>query len=578
MIDEDTPAAPMPPTDDEAGATASQQPDLRKKKKGADEETAQLLSTVNRQLPCSLESEQGLLSCLIQDPADLVSITRSMLPPEAFYFGTTRVVYAALLAMEEKGLPIEVTSVCHYLKERGELDRAGGHSAISELWTQIAMPGTDAYYRKTVRTKWMLRTLIHKLSANIHLAFDHGKDDPEMDATPTITNAEQDVFSVLESSQAGEGTGMQVITATEAGGQWVTAFETICNYKGRIPGISTGYIDIDRMFHGLAVDADGDLWLCGGFPGMGKTGMGISLLENICIDQQNPTLVFPLEMGHIGWQHRLILGRAEVNVAVSRNGFASKEDTAGLRDGDGQAGKDDQGAIARALSEVQKSPLFWDTSSSIEIDDLCARVTMHVRKSKVKCVIIDHFGQIQPSTPEGRKDERLGQKEIMFKLHKLRRRHGILIILFVQLDKAAREKQNQNRPPNNGDIRGASEMVEYPTQISFIHRPDEVFKWPMLFNEDEKKNRQEHWERICNDFIHDFPDAWHDGRNLPAGVSVAQRNYEEHARHIITKNRNGATCDDICLRYRKEYQRFIGRTLKLYSNNNKFRQVKLQGF
>lgn len=570
------------PFDPEGGKTnvadAAAQQGPMAKARPADKSTEDLLSTINRQLPYSDEAERGLLSCLLQDPAERIDEARAVLPPEAVYQLPTRLIYQALLDMSAQGVPVDVALICNWLRDRGLLDRVGGPSAVSELYTFVPIDAHFAHYKKIVRSKWLLRTLIHKLADGIHGAYEHGKENPDEDATAVISHAEEGVSTVLETSQSGEGTGTQVIDATEAGSQWVTAFEKICSYKGRIPGISTGYIDIDRMFHGLAVDADGDLWLCGGFPGMGKTGMGISLLENICIDQRHPTLVFPLEMGHIGWQHRLILGRAHVNVSVSRNGFASDADKAGMKDDGTRAGREDQGAIARAMSEVQKSPLFWDTSSSIEIDDLCARVTMYVRKQKVKCVVIDHFGQIQPSTPEGRKDERLGQKDIMFKLHKLRRRHGILIILFVQLDKAAREKQNQNRPPNNGDIRGASEMVEYPTQISFIHRPDEVFKWPMLHHDDENKNRQIQWERLCHGFTFDFPEAWHDGRNLPAGVSVAQRNYEEHARLIITKNRNGATCDDICLRYRKEYQRFIGRTMKLYSNNSQFRQVKLPGF
>jgi hypothetical protein len=59
---------------------------------------------------------------------------------------------------------------------------------------------------------------------------------------------------------------------------------------------------------------------------------------------------------------------------------------------------------------------------------------------------------------------------------------------------------------------------------------------------------------------------------------MARMNWEEHARLIIAKNRWGPTTDDIVLRYRKNFQRFVGRTLKLYSNNEKFRQVKLPGF
>lgn len=538
------------------------------KGKPAEKATEDLLSTINRQLPYSDEAERGFLSCLLQEPAERIDEARMALAPEALFQYPARTIYQALLDMNAGGVPIDCVLVSNWLRDRGLLDRVGGASVVSELYTFVPIAAHFAYYTKVVRSKWMLRTLIHKLADGIHGAFEHGKENPDEDATPVISHAEAAVFTVLEISQSGAG-GSPVITATEAGGQWVNAFEIICNQKGVIPGIKLGIVDIDRTFHGLAVDADGDLFLCGGFPGMGKTGLGVTFAENICIDALHPTLIFPLEMGHIGWQHRLILGRAGVNIAVSRNGFVEKGA---------------HGPIAHAVSDVQKAPLFWDTSNAIEIDDLCARVTTHVRRHKVKCVIIDHFGQIQPSTPTGQKDERLGQKEILFKLHQLRRRHGILIILFVQLDKAAREKQNQNRPPNNGDIRGASEMVEYPTQIGFIHRPDEVFKWPMLAGgkksgaDEDRETRQDMWERLTSDYRADFPEAWHDGRNLNDGISVTQRDYEEHAKFIITKNRNGATCDDICLRYRKELQRFIGRTMALYSNNKKFRQVKLPGF
>jgi len=280
-------------------------------------------------------------------------------------------------------------------------------------------------------------------------------------------------------------------------------------------------------------------------------------------DEGLPTLVFPEEMGFVGWHHRLVLGRAKVNVAVSRNGFCKREDHA---------------AIQQAFGDIQRAPIYWHKGSGIEIDELCALTVMNIRRHGIRCIIIDHMGQLRPSTKKGREDRVTGQVEIMEKLHSLRRNHGILVILFCQLDKAARERQSRNQPPNNGDVRGASEMIDYPTQIGFVHRPDEIFKWHTLYSADESKNKQEAWRRLTTDYRQDFPEAWHDGRRLPEGVGVDQRDYEEHARFIITKNRNGPTPDDICLRFQKEYQRFSGRTMQLYSNNPKARQVKLPGF
>jgi len=268
--------------------------------------------------------------------------------------------------------------------------------------------------------------------------------------------------------------------------------------------------------------------------------------------------VFPLEMGEGGWGHRLILGRAGVDVSVSRNGHLQKEHA---------------GPITRATDEVRRAPIFWDDSSFCECDELRARVTMMVRRHGVQVVLIDHFGQLRPSTTPGKQDKVRGQIEIMETLHELRRTLGITIILFVQLTKEGREKQQRNKAPDAGDVKGAGEMIEYPTMVTFLHRPVVVRPWGAL---DEAT--QERWEKLVYGYRADFPEAWHDGRGLPAEVYAHQRDYEEHARFIITKNRNGPTPDDIVLRYRMNLQRFQGRTLKLYSNNPKFRQVTLPGF
>jgi len=298
--------------------------------------------------------------------------------------------------------------------------------------------------------------------------------------------------------------------------------------------------------------------MIGGFPGMGKTGVAVSLLESIAVEQKYPTLILPLEMGRVGVGHRLYLGRAGVDVSASRSGFVPREA---------------MGQIAKTSPEIARSPIYWGHKSSMTTAELRAEVTMMHRRHGIKCVIIDHFGQLRPSGKRGLGDERQGQIEIMETIHDLRRSLGILFILFVQLDKGAREKQAKNRPPNAGDIRGASELVEYPTHIAFIHRPDEVVKWNDLGDE-----RQELWMNMTHGFRVDCPEAWCDGRGMPDQISVARMDYEEHARFIIAKNRWGATTDEICLRYRKNLQRFVSRSTKLYSNNPKYRQVKLPGF
>ena len=526
-------------------------------KKEQELSTEKVLGGLNRALPASDEAEEGLLSCLLQEPAERIVETRMELPPEAFYHPANRAVYELLIECEQKGVPFDVPALTHLLRDRGLLDQVGGAAKISELFAFIPIPSHYPYYRKIVRDKWMLRQSIHASSLNIHEALEHGNELSDDTVGGLLSRAESRTFQVLDAFQS-KGSGSQITTSKEMTLEWMEAFQQICDNRGKVLGVRTGWVDVDRTFHGMNPDGQGELLMIGGFPGMGKTGAGVSLLESIAVDQGIACGVFPLEMGKVGWGHRLVLGRAEVDISVSRNGHLSPSSL---------------GPIARAQADLAAAPIFWDDSSFCDCDEFRARVTMMVRRHGVKVILIDHFGQLRASTREGKQDKVRGQIEIMETLHELRRTLGITIILFVQLTKEGREKQARNKAPDNGDVKGAGEMIEYPTMVAFLHRPVVVRPWSVL---DEAT--QERWQQLTDSYRREFPEAWHDGRGLPAEVYASQRDYEEHSRFIITKNRNGPTPDDIVLRYRMNLQRFQGRTLKLYSNNAKFRQVTLPGF
>jgi replicative DNA helicase len=539
----------------QAEPPAQQNPYGRKRSEAKSAE--ELLAGMNRQMPFSDENEKGMLSSLLQDPAERITETRLVIPPEAFYHEANRTIYVMLLEFSDKGLPIDPVLITNALRDQGLLERVGGPSAITELFTFVPSPSHYLHYQRIVRDKWLLRQMIHASAQNIEDAQEHGKEEVDAEVGKVLAKGEERMFKLLDTFQSKTG-GAQLTTSSVAMGQWVEAFERICANRGQPLGVQTGWVDVDRAFHGLASDADGDFFLLGGYPGMGKTGAAVSLLENIAIEQRIPTAMFPMEMGVVGFSHRLVLGRAKVDVSVSRNGFIKKDEYA---------------PIARAQDEIAKAPIHWDNSSFLETDELRAKVMMLHRRHGIKVFIFDHFGQIKPSSKEGKKDKLIGQIEVCETIHELRRGLGVLIILLIQLDKAGREKQQRNRPPGPGDVRGASELVEYPTQIAFIHRPDEIVKWGQM-----DEDRQNEWAGLTEHYQRDFPEAWHDGKGLPADSSMARMNWEEHARLIIAKNRWGPTTDDIVLRYRKNFQRFVGRTLKLYSNNEKFRQVKLPGF
>lgn len=579
-------AARSAPFHPEGGPPDSGTP-ARKQKEPAVEDR---LANLNKQLPFSDEAEKGVLSCLFQDTTHIAEC-RSGLPLAAFYHLPSSTIYGALLDMDQAGLPIDVVTVSNWLRNKGLLERVGGSSACSELYTFVPIAAHFAYYRKVMLAKYHLRLYIAANVENIQVAQEHGKENPDAPVTDVISAGEQRVFDVLNIAQETGGQG-QVWDSAEMSRQWVTVMEQIYRNRGRLRGMATGWFDVDRAFGGLSPDEDGDLLIIAGYPGNGKSTAGATILENIAAPLPDPdepdapcagvpTAVFPLEMGRIGIAHRFYLGRAGVNINASRSGYLAKEDW---------------GPIGRAVSEIEKKQIFWDWSNSITCADLHARVKVLVRKHGVRCVIIDHFTHIKPTSKAGLSDERLGQKEVMETLHAMRRELGILIILLVQLNKSGRDAP-ANAVPNLGALRGASEIGELATQVLFLHRPCLTVPFRTLSGQKVKNAaRQKEWADKVDYYRGKFPEAWaplvtpkgweerepagddEEGEPLFVPKPWHFKDYEEHLVVNIAKNRHGATPDNICLRFNLEHQRFLNRTTKLYSGNADNRQVELAGF
>jgi replicative DNA helicase len=284
----------------------------------------------------------------------------------------------------------------------------------------------------------------------------------------------------------------------------------------------------------------------------------VSWLEAIAVEQNIPCMVFPLEMGRKKFMTRLLLGRAKIDTQkYMTHEFERREFE----------------RIHEAERELSKSTILWDHSAFIDIATLRARVQVAHREHGVKVVFIDHLGQLKPSTKEGISDFLTGEREIMEGLHSLRRELGIVIILAVQLNKAA----TANKPKGNlsalTDVKGASEKYEYATHVVFIKRPCLDTPWNKLSRE-----RQDEWELTTRRYRLGNPTCWTQGIDVPDYMTVGEKDYEEHAYFSFIKNRNGPPADQVCVRFRGEYQRFAPRTMKVYESDLDKRPVSLPTF
>lgn len=505
--------------------------------------------------PSSDEAEKTVLCAILQDPVNVLPEMRQKIKDEHFYDPGHLIIWQAVCALADKGSPVDYTTLVTYLRDNGTLDKARGAGEISELTTFMVPTSGTPFYVGILKQKLLARQLIQQCQSTIVEVCT--MEYPE-DVVQVAAKHEAAAFATVQEAQNISDNGLnqkrQIIDQQDCVHEVMEFIEhCIANRGKQSHGIHTGWIDVDRSFGGLLTDSEGDLLVIGGKPGMGKSIAAITLVEQIAINLGHPVAVFPLEMGRVGMQTRMLLGRAGVDTNKSRSGHFSHAD---------------QQAISTLCSreDFLKAPIHWDPSSFIETAELQAKIQVLVRKHGVRAVVIDHMGQIKASGKKGKEDDRYKIIEIMETLHRIRKDMGLLIILCCQLSKDA---DKNGGLPQMSDLRGAAEIEEYASHIMFCHRPPEYRPWLKLNEE-----KQEEWRRITEPFRRRNPELWADSHTCD---DVARRDYEEHALLRIVKNRHGPT-GEICVRFHKQIQRFITRTKLMYSNNWEDRQVELPGF
>ncbi|MDB6074478.1 MAG: replicative helicase, partial [Verrucomicrobiaceae bacterium] len=217
------------------------------KKRRDEPTTEELLANINRSLPFSDEAEKGVLSCLLQDPAERLSECRVQVPPECFYHVANRTVYELLMEFYDRGTPLEIATLIHALREKSLIDKVGGAAAISELYTFVAVSAHYPFYKKVLLDKHVLRQMIHACSLNIHYAYEHGRQHIDEDVEGTIDKAEQRVLAVREGAKSSDGIrdlGDHVMDA-------IDDIEKMLANPGQLRGLSSGYSKLDKLCAGL---------------------------------------------------------------------------------------------------------------------------------------------------------------------------------------------------------------------------------------------------------------------------------------------------------------------------------------
>lgn len=557
-------------------------------------ETSEMLESISSALPYSDEAEKAVLSGILQEPEERLIECRSELLPEAFHCEPNRIVYATCLGMMDANprVPIDIVTVSKMLRDQGLIDRVGGASALSELYTYAPITTAYTFYVTQVRDQWLLRAGIRAHAQGIQDLQAVSSKGADADVRGTIMDTEARIFELVEKSQAAAHKGP--VHSNVVVNEVIDHVLKLQESKGKMLGVSTGWPDLDRAIGSQGLEPP-DVFVCGARPKMGKTNVLCSMVKAIAVDQGHPTLVLSLEMTRRRMWNRIMFGGFDIETSKASTGFLDKPRD-GPADGDddgdlqpsGNMSRGDQENLARSQRAMGKAPLWVDDTPQ-DTNTLRATIRLWVRRDAApyvaahpgkKIVIgIDYLQLVEACTAIGKSEERHTIAECMKTIHALAKELKLIFICLAQVNRSA--ETNPRHEPSTKDYDGGSAIEKFLDYGSFIHRPSRYKRWEDLDEKAQAAFKAQIIERRKKN-----PDMWSPPQVVRNGLGHKVRDengremYEwdpamdwaEHALLLLPLNRNG---DDarIWLRFRKEFTRFDSRTPVMWSNNPLNRQV-----
>ena len=229
--------------------------------------------------------------------------------------------------------------------------------------------------------------------------------------------------------------------------------EELFQSGGDITGLSTGFIDLDRMTSGLQ---DSDLVIVAGRPSMGKTSFAMNLVENAASHTEQPILVFSMEMPAEQLVIRMMSSLGRIDQTRVRTGKLEQ---------------DDWPKLSAAMAKLKEANIFIDDTPALTPTEVRSRARRVAREhGSLGMIMVDYLQLMRVAgANEGRTAE---ISEISRSLKAIAKEFGCPMVALSQLNRAL--EQRPNKRPVNSDLRESGAIEQDADVIMFIYR-DEVY-------------------------------------------------------------------------------------------------------
>lgn len=392
--------------------------------------------------PHSIEMEQGVLGCILQEPDKCLGPVIESLKSgvTVFYDLRHQHIYGEILAMSDAKVPVEIITLQQRLKERSLLDEIGGIPYLSSLQDAVPSAANLSYYLDVVADMATRRRLIQSCSEVIEKAFAQAK----------VNELVSDVERVL--AVQNERRLVTVLDGKSAALKMIEDLERRMELNGQLSGLDSGIYDLNSKTEGLQL---GEQFVVGARPSQGKTALGLAIYKH-CAFNGIPSLFVSMEMSIESLMRRMLSMHSDVTLRVIRRGSYAESDF---------------GKFAAFQALCNKHPMhFIDGVGGLGIRELCSSVRRLCVQFGIKLVVVDYLQKINPSSKQEKRTYEVG--DISGRLKALAVDCKVAMVTLAQLNRE--NTKDKGRQPRLSDLADSGQIERDADVVGLLHKKPEM--------------------------------------------------------------------------------------------------------
>ena len=390
--------------------------------------------------PHDVDAEESVIGSVLIDGDSLNKIA-PFLRSSDFYSEKGRWCYEAVLALLERGEPIDQISVAHELSLHDRLEGVGGADYLGHLVSVVPTSVHIEHYGRIVHHASIMRQLIRVGGDIAAIGYESGPDPEE-----SLSKAENLLFRVRSGRGSSDFTHIRDVLDT-----YIEESSALHDPEfSHLAPIPTGFTDFDKLLAGGMQRSD--FLVLAARPSLGKSTLAFNIARHAA-GQGAVVGVFSLEMSAAQIVLRLLSSEAGIDGYRLRLGLLSDAEETRQQDAIG------------ALSDL---PIYMDDTPIQGIVEMRGKARRLQTERGLDMLVVDYLQLISGT---GRGDNRVQEMgEISRSLKGLARDLDIPILACSQLSRAV--EQRPIKKPLLSDLRESGSIEQDSDVVAFIYRED----------------------------------------------------------------------------------------------------------